>query len=107
MVGELQSILDVSRLEAGVYLKVMDELVSETMPKLFTEHYLENEKKALLKVKATAPWTDTIAYGHLGNDDQSNFYVAALLENRSCEAGHQSAWRELRHHRIGALASTH
>ena len=83
VVGELQSILDVSRLEAGVYLKVMDELVSETMPKLFTDHYLENEKKALLKVKATAPWTDTIAYGHLGNDDQSNFYVAALLENRT------------------------
>ena len=82
VVGELQSILDVSRLEAGVYLKVMDELVSETMPKAFTERYLENEKKALLKVKATAPWTDTIAYGHLGNDDQSNFYVAALLENR-------------------------
>ena len=49
VVGELQSILDVSRLEAGIYLSVMDELVSETMPKVFTERYLENEKKALLQ----------------------------------------------------------
>ncbi len=82
VVGELRSILDVSRGEAGIFLSVLDGLVSETMPKVFTDHYLENEKKALSRVRATAPWTDTIAYGHLGNDDQSNFYVAALLEKR-------------------------
>ena len=81
-VGELQSIQHIATEEARIFLSVLDELVSETMPRVFTEHYLKNEKKALLKVKATAPWTDTIAYGHLGNDDQSNFYVAALLENR-------------------------
>lgn len=82
VVRELQSIQHITTEEAGIFLSVLDELVSETMPKIFTDHYLENEKKALMKVKATAPWTDTIAYGHLGNDDQSNFYVAALLENR-------------------------
>lgn len=82
VVGELQSIQHITTEEAGIFLSVLEELVSETMPRVFTEHYLKNEKKALLKVKATAPWTDTIAYGHLGNDDQSNFYVAALLENR-------------------------
>ena len=83
VVEELQSVRNITAPEARIFLKVLDELVSETMPKLFTDHYLANEKKALLKVKATAPWTDTIAYGHLGNDDQSNFYVAALLEKRS------------------------
>lgn len=82
MVGELQSIQNIVAEEARIFLSVLDELVLETMPKVFTEHYLENEKKALLKVKATAPWTDTIAYGHLGNDDRSNFYVASLLEKR-------------------------
>lgn len=82
VVEELQSVRNITACEAGIFLEVLDELVSETMPRVFTEHYLKNEKKALLKVKATAPWTDTIAYGHLGNDDQSNFYVAALLENR-------------------------
>ena len=81
-VEELQSVRNLTACEAGIFLKVLDELVSEAMPKLFTDHYLANEKKALLKVKATAPWADTIAYGHLGNDDQSNFYVAALLEKR-------------------------
>ncbi len=80
--GELQSIQNIVAEEAGIFLSVLDELVSETMPRVFTEDYLENEKKALMKVKVTAPWTDTIAYGHLGNDDQSNFYVAALLEKR-------------------------
>ena len=83
VIGELQSVQNIAAEEAGVFLSVLDELVLETMPKIFTECYLANEKKALLKVKATAPWTDTIAYGYLGNDDQSNFYVAALLENRS------------------------
>lgn len=83
VVGELQSIQDIANKEAGIFLSVLDELVLEMMPRVFTERYLENEKKALLKVKATATWTDTIAYGHLGNDDQSNFYVAALLEYRS------------------------
>ena len=83
VIRELQSIRDIATEEAGIFLSVLDELVLETMPRVFTERYLENEKKALLKVKATAPWVDTIAYGHLGNDDQSNFYVAALLENRS------------------------
>ncbi|MDE0330397.1 MAG: LIC12162 family protein [Nitrospinae bacterium] len=83
VVGELQSLQNIASKEAGIFLSVLDELVSETMPKIFTDHYLENEKKALLKVKATAPWTDTIAYGHLGNDDPSNFFVAALLEKRS------------------------
>lgn len=82
MVGEFQSIQHIATKEAGIFLNVLDELVSEMMPRVFTEHYLKNEKKALFKVKATAPWTDTIAYGHLGNDDQSNFYMAALLENR-------------------------
>ncbi|MCY3825366.1 MAG: LIC12162 family protein [Nitrospinae bacterium] len=82
IIRELQSIQYITTEEAGIFLSVLDELVSETMPKIFTDHYLENEKKAFMKVKATAPWTDTIAYGHLGNDDQSNFYVAALLENR-------------------------
>ncbi len=80
--GEIQSIRHIAAGEAEVFLSVLDALVSETMPRVFTEHYFENEKKALLKVKATAPWTDTIAYGHLGNDDQSNFYVAALIEKR-------------------------
>ena len=80
--GEFQSIRHIAAGEAEVFLSVLDALVSETMPRVFTEHYFENEKKALLKVKATAPWTDTIAYGHLGNDDQSNFYVAALIEKR-------------------------
>jgi len=83
VVRELQSIQHITTREAGIFLSILSQLVSETMPRVFTERYLENEKKALLKVKATAPWTDTIAYGHLGNDDQSNFYVAALLENRS------------------------
>ncbi len=82
VIRELQSIQQITTKEAGIFLNVMDELVSETIPKIFTEHYLENEKKAHFKVKATAPWTDTITYGHLGNDDQSNFYVAALLEKR-------------------------
>ncbi len=82
VVEELQSVRNITACEAGIFLKVLDELVSETMPKLFTDHYPANEKKALLKVKATAPWMDTVAYGHLGNDDQSNFYVAALLEKR-------------------------
>ena len=82
VVRELQSIQHIATKEAGIFLSVLDELVSETMPRVFADHYLENEKKALLKVKATAPWTDTITYGHLGNDDQSNFYVAALLEKR-------------------------
>ena len=82
VVRELQTIQNITAKEAKVFLSVLDEFVSETMPNIFTEHFLGNEKKALLKVKATAPWTDTIAYGHLGNDDQSNFYVAALLEKR-------------------------
>lgn len=82
VVGELQSIQHIATEEAGIFLSVLDELASETMPKLFTDHYPTNEKKALFRVKATASWTDTIAYGHLGNDDQSNFYVAALLEKR-------------------------
>ena len=82
VVEELQSVRNITACEAGIFLKVLDGLVSETMPRVLTKHYLENEKKALLKVKATVPWADTIVYGHLGNDDQSNFYVAALLENR-------------------------
>ncbi len=82
VVEELQSIQDIAAAEAGIFLKVLDALALEMMPKIFTEHFLENEKKALIKVKATAPWMDTIVYGHLGNDDQSNFYVAALLEKR-------------------------
>ena len=82
VVEELQSVRDITACEAVIFLKVLDELVTETMPKVFTDHYLENEKKARWKVKATASWTDTIAYGHLGIDDQSNFYVAALLEKR-------------------------
>ena len=83
VVGELQSVQNITAKEAGIFLCVLDELVSETTPTIFTDHFLDNEKKALLKVKATAPWTDTIVYGHLGNDDQSNFYVASLLEKRS------------------------
>ncbi len=82
VVEELQSFRDITATEAVIFLSVLDGLVVEMMPKIFTHHYLENEKKARLKVKATSPWTDTIAYGHLGNDDQSNFYVAALLDKR-------------------------
>ena len=82
IVRELKSIKGISHPEAGIFLSFLDEFVTEMMPKVFTVHYLENEGKALRKVKATAPWTDTIVYGHLGNDDRSNFYVGALVEKR-------------------------
>ncbi len=80
---EIGSIQDIDAREAEIFLQVVDGLIEETMPKAFTDDFRANEKKALVKIKATSPWTDTIACGPvLGTDDQAKFYVSNLLERR-------------------------
>ncbi len=82
--GEIRSIQGIDAKEAGIFLEVVDGLVEETMPKSFTDNFRENEKKALRRVKATAPWTDTVVCGGpvFGDDDREKFYIASLLERR-------------------------
>ena len=81
VIGEIKSIQGVNADEAGIFLQVPAGLIEETMPEMFTDKFRESEKRALAKIKATAPWTDTISGGF--HQDSWKFYLAGLLENRS------------------------
>lgn len=80
VIEEIQSIQGIDAEEAGIFLRVLDGLVEETMPRSFTDDFRENEKKASRRVRATAPWTDAII-GYIDHDPW-RFYAASLLENR-------------------------
>ncbi len=83
MIEEIKSIQGMSAEEAEIFLRVLDGLIEETMPKQFTECFRENEKKALRKIRATAPWTDAIVSGLVTSEnDPWRFYAAGLLEDR-------------------------
>lgn len=82
-IEEIKSIHGVDARGAGIFLRVLEVLIEETMPKAFTDGFRENERRARRKIKATAPWTDALVSGLLtGEYDPWRFYAAGLLESR-------------------------
>ena len=82
-IEEIKSLHGMGAGGAGIFLRELDGLIEETIPKAFTDDFRENERRALRKIKATAPWTDALISGLLtGEYDPWRFYAAGLLESR-------------------------
>ena len=83
MIEEIEAIQGMGAEEAEIFLRVLDGLIEDTMPKIFTDEFRENERKSRRKIKATAPWTDAIVSGLVTSEnDPWRFYAAGLLEDR-------------------------
>lgn len=82
-IEEIKSLHGMDAGGAGIFLRELDGLIEETLPKAFTDDFRENERRALRKIKATAPWTDALISGLLTSEwDPWRFYAAGLLESR-------------------------
>jgi hypothetical protein len=89
--GGLESAAGLGEGEGERFLRILEGLARETLPKTFAEGFLRECQRARAKLAATAPWTGAVVCGPaLGGDDEAKFYIAHLVELRGVALiGHQ------------------
>ncbi|MBI3126010.1 MAG: hypothetical protein HYZ11_00210 [Candidatus Tectomicrobia bacterium] len=77
--------------EGERFLRILEGLSKETLPKTFAEDFPREVRLARAKLALTAPWTRAIVCGPaLGADDEAKFYIAHMVELRGAALiGHQ------------------
>lgn len=89
--GGLESAVGLDEGEGERFLRILDGLSRETLPRTFAEGFPREARLARAKLAATAPWIGAIVCGPaLGGDDEAKFYIAHLVELRGVALiGHQ------------------